>query len=264
LAEATGQSYSAGMSEQQFTNVFRESLWELYRKKCFHCSRELLLVDMEIDHILPEYLAREWEKRLAILKRVGLEETFDIRGFENLAPSCSDCNSKKGESILADGAIAIQLAKIRDKIPALEEALQKQKSARDLENTLRAIQRSIDQGKYTSEELMRQLDFLGRVPDGIKGSSPKAPPSSPEADRLHMNIRNPSKILFTRHAQNQLREHNMGIRDVYVAIYKSVEGARADMRREPNGQYVVRGRDNLRVVFELTSDAVTIQSLFKK
>jgi hypothetical protein len=56
----------------------------------------------------------------------------------------------------------------------------------------------------------------------------------------------------------------MGIRDVYVAIYKSVEGSSADMRREPNGQYVVRGRDNLPVVFQLTPDAVTIQSVFKK
>jgi 5-methylcytosine-specific restriction endonuclease McrA len=252
------------MSEQRISNVFREALWETYRKKCFHCSGELLLADMEVDHILPEFLVRDSKKRIAIFKRVGIDGKFSILGFENLAPSCPGCNSKKGETILADGSLAIHLAKIRDKIPALEEALQKQKSSRDLENTLRLIQRSIDQGKFTPDELMRQLDFLRRVPDGIKGSSPSAPPPSPEVSRLDMDIWDPSRILFTRHAMAQLQERNMGIHDIYLAIYRSIHSSSADMKREPNGHYVVRGRDNLRVVFELTADAVTIQSVFKK
>lgn len=75
------------MSTQRFTNVFREALWQTYRKKCFYCEGELMLADMCVDHVLPEFLARNYTHRQTILNRAGIDGKFDILSFENLAPS---------------------------------------------------------------------------------------------------------------------------------------------------------------------------------
>jgi hypothetical protein len=251
------------MSEQRLNNVFREALWEVHGKKCFYCKENLLLVVMEVDHVLPETLQKDRKRRLEVLKQSGLAEDFRILGFENLAPSCHKCNSDKGETILPPGVLAIHLAKLSKKIPAVQEALEKQRAARDLENVLRVIQHSLDQGKFTHEELTRQIEFLKRVPDGIRGAS-RSFPASPEVAALKMDIREPSRILLTRQAMDDLRQHDMDIRDIYVALYRTIAGSAADMRRTPDGMYIVKGPKGLRVAFRPAKGSFSVESVFAK
>lgn len=250
------------MSDQRFTNVFREALWETYHKKCFYCGCELRLADMRVDHVLPEALAKDYKRRDEIIKHIGIKAGFDILGFENLAPSCSKCNSDKGQTILPDGSLAIFLSKIRDKIPALDDALQKQRSSRNLESTLRLIARSVDSGNYTYEELERGLEFQQKFPNGIHGSSPAAPPRSPEYKRLNMMMHEPSHLIFTEHALQQLHRRDLTLRDIYKAISVGIHNKSAQIKREPTGRYVVLGKDELRIVFEIFPDRVLITSVF--
>lgn len=155
---------------------------------------------------------------------------------------------------------------MRDKVSALEEELKKQRSTRDLENTLRLIARSIDEGKYTHEQLVRMLEHYRRVPDGISGSGGNAPPPSPELFRLHMHIHEPSRIAFSQHAIEQMKARRVSITDVYETIFRSVGASQATLMRETgsDGKYVVRGQDNLRVVFVPSKESITVLTVYAK
>jgi hypothetical protein len=61
------------MAQQKFSNAFREALWETYGKKCFYCTRELLLVDMRVDHVIPEHMHHSIPSaRNPVLDEMGL------------------------------------------------------------------------------------------------------------------------------------------------------------------------------------------------
>ena len=146
------------MAQQKFNNNFREALWETYGKECFHCTRELLLADMRVDHIIPEHLYHgEAAKLAAVRADIGLPDDFNILGSENLAPSCEGCNGEKSGSILIGRAADIKLTRIQRKLPALERNLRKKRKARDLEDVLLAVAHSIESGKFTMEEFGEQF-----------------------------------------------------------------------------------------------------------
>src|SRR5262249_55894666 len=101
------------MAQQKFSNSFREALWETHDKKCFHCSGELLLFDMRIDHIVPERLFYDATEREAAFKEIGLPSDFDIQGNGNLAPTCARCNGGKSGSVLIGRSTAVALTRIQ-------------------------------------------------------------------------------------------------------------------------------------------------------
>jgi hypothetical protein len=208
------------MSGQRFTNAFRDALWSTHSKKCFYCRRELALLDMEIDHVLHESLLNSPRQLAATKQRLGLDPNFDIVGFENLAPACRECNSKKGALSIADGKISIDLARLAKKLPALEAELNKQEQERDLETTVRFIIRSLDSGKYTEEQLKSGIETFMRFRGGISGSSPLAPPPSPEF-RKYGNLPEPHQIIWTSHALKSMKNSGINAAKIVAGIVSS-------------------------------------------
>jgi 5-methylcytosine-specific restriction endonuclease McrA len=148
------------MAQQKFRNAFREALWETYGKKCFYCTRELLLVDMRVDHVIPEHLHHGIPSvKNPVLNELGLPAGFNILGRENLAPSCDRCNSLKSGDILIGTSPTVELTRIRRTLPKLEENLRKKKKDRELEDVLLTVGRSIELGKFTSQDFLEQ--FVG-------------------------------------------------------------------------------------------------------
>src|SRR4051794_11632776 len=78
------------MSEQRFSNAFREALWEAHLRKCLYCRKDIAFVEMKVDHVIPESAQKDYKRLLEVRKGLGLGSEFSILGFENLAPSCDD------------------------------------------------------------------------------------------------------------------------------------------------------------------------------
>jgi len=253
------------VSSQRFTNAFREALWETYNRKCFYCSCELLFAQMEIDHLLPEALGDDPNALSQILYRVGLDSTFCITGFENLVPSCTDCNGNKSNLILPAGSISIHAARIQGRIPALEDALEKRRSEQDLDTTLRFIGRAIENGKYTREELLIGLQYLELFGGGILGHAPGMPAPSPEWPK-YGQLNDKHGVIFTEHALKAMSARDITVTNVARAIHHSVRLSRITAQRSTkhDGAYVVRGQNNLRIVFRFDGSQIVVTSVFWK
>lgn len=119
------------MSQQKFTVYERFAFLEAY-KKCIYCAKPIIdISDLQIDHLLPQSLARNktaWEKTLL---EYELPKNYEVNAYYNLVASCLRCNSIKSAktkriinsiylNIAEDKAIKIQkeVSKIKRKIIA--------------------------------------------------------------------------------------------------------------------------------------------------
>ena len=249
------------MSTQSFKNAFREALWETHGKKCFYCGRELLLRDMQIDHVVPEYINNNAAERVDLLKKIGLDDAFSITGLENLVPSCSRCNGDKGGALLHVGSVAIQLAKVRDRIPQLKEALKQQRAERDLEDILREIARAVEKGRYSPNDLISRLEELRKRSERALAETLKQPASTP--GRITFQDGAPSKkMLFSFHALGAMREREMTVQQVYGALFSGIREPKAAARLSGRPDtFSARGLNGIEVIYEVHDNQILIRSV---
>jgi 5-methylcytosine-specific restriction endonuclease McrA len=77
--------------------IVRVSLWRANGKKCFYCLEPVSFRDLEIDHLVPESIAKD---RLAeLVGELGLRADFDVQSESNLVPTHGNCNSRKADTI---------------------------------------------------------------------------------------------------------------------------------------------------------------------
>jgi hypothetical protein len=176
------------MAQQKFSFAFREALWETYDGKCFHCTRSLLFRDMQVDHIIPEYLHyADSAEREPQLDRVGLPHDFDILGRGNMAPCCGECNGQKGGLVLIARSSAIALTRIAQKLPEFEKNLRAKKAVHEINKLAMMVMRSATKGKFDLEQFKAELEKLspGRTDDGgpIQDLPPIQGPHKPTVKR---------------------------------------------------------------------------------
>jgi mRNA-degrading endonuclease RelE of RelBE toxin-antitoxin system len=235
------------MSQQKFENPDREALWDTHGRKCFHCGCALLLLrEMEVEHIIPESLADDQQALAELLKRIGLDPGFDVRGFENLAPSCKLCNSRKSDSLLPDRAIVIALTDIKRKLPALEKRLQKQQVARSIESVLRTIDKSIRAGKFTKGALLRELACSIESPK--KAQEPQRP------------------IAWSARALADLKRLGSSADEIFLRLQNSIEHGQIDATKVLDGHhtYKIRIGGSGRLLFRVRPDVVEIIAIYSK
>lgn len=248
------------MSQQSFSNAFRDAFWRVFGKKCLYCGGELLFRAMHIDHVIPERLESDASAKATILASIGLPADFNLLSNDNLAPSCFVCNTQKGDLLLPDGSISIHLAKIKAKKSALENALKEQKAERTLDSILREIARSIDGGVFTRDDLMERLkdDRVSRwVPNF---------PSAPTVSQLNVELRSddPATIALSSHARRMLESRGVPLDSLVSILTSNVLRVRAT---EKNAERVSAGRiyqvaaENLRILFKILEDRVVVTSI---
>jgi len=139
------------MSAYQFSRAERYAIFTVHREKCWLCDEPLSLSEMEVDHIIPEYL--EGREDFGEIKvTLGLPDQFQLNSFENWMPAHSKCNRKKGSHIFKPTPQIQQF---------LEIATTRANRAFDLAEKYaneRVIDRSIEAGLFAASE--------GRLDDG--------------------------------------------------------------------------------------------------
>jgi hypothetical protein len=83
------------MSTYAFSRPERYAVFTAHREVCWLCGEPLGIVDMQVDHIVPEHL--DGKPELEEVKReLGLPDSFSVHSFENWMPAHPRCNRTKG------------------------------------------------------------------------------------------------------------------------------------------------------------------------
>ena len=83
-------------SKRRFSYPERYAVWHCNGQRCWWCGQPLRLVEVTVDHVLPESLLGYEGKRQAVLAEYGLPKDFNINGYENWLPCHNHCNQSKG------------------------------------------------------------------------------------------------------------------------------------------------------------------------
>jgi 5-methylcytosine-specific restriction endonuclease McrA len=84
-----------------FSKKTKETIWLKYDKHCAYCGCDLELKKIHIDHIIPQ-VNYEWVIKTKIYLPSFLTHLTlsDMNSFDNLNPSCFECNNYKNGSDL--------------------------------------------------------------------------------------------------------------------------------------------------------------------
>jgi hypothetical protein len=94
------------MSKYNVPILLKAAIYDAYDGKCFYSGIPIAFQDTEIDHLIPESYA----DRLDSLKiEYGLAQDFQINSIENLVPTTSASNKRKGNSLFNKRALLYYL-----------------------------------------------------------------------------------------------------------------------------------------------------------
>lgn len=148
------------MSLTKFTNVERTAIWNVYNHICFFCNKALHWDNLNIDHIIPETLENDSNKKTALFEEYNLSSDFDINGYHNLVPAHNYCNLRKSGDLFSKGTTLYYLELAAKKVPQVVAEIKRIK-----ESSKKGIYKSrlvtgIEQGIIPKDEL---LDLLVRI-----------------------------------------------------------------------------------------------------
>ncbi len=105
------------MSTTGFNDVFRTALWNTYKHRCFYCNQPLDWDELQIDHLVPEWMQEDTKKLAALVIDLGLKADFKVNEAYNLVPAHSKCNLKKSGYVFESSAILfyLQLSKSKNR-----------------------------------------------------------------------------------------------------------------------------------------------------
>lgn len=132
----------------------RQALWEAHSKRCVYCGDPLILRDLEIDHIIPEYLAEKTDHMSSLEKlfrELGVPQDYDLNSADNLLPAHSHCNRKKGASLRDESWLRHFRGIAGDKVEAVmrrRERLEKQENG---DKAVAEVSKHVESGTLTPE-----------------------------------------------------------------------------------------------------------------
>ena len=139
------------MSTQTFTPTQRLALYLVHEEKCYLCNRKIAFSEMQIEHILPEDLAKDKPRLKKILDEYGLDENFDLRSFANLLPSCAGCNREKSKKVFeAVPILKAQLDKAAEKEADVITKIKELNTQRAIERNFAKVIAAAENGKLTN------------------------------------------------------------------------------------------------------------------
>lgn len=234
------------MSTQTFEDEFREALWVTYEQKCFIHGARIELNDMEIDHIVPESLLTSGNLH-AQLAAYGLPNTFDIRGNENLIPTCRNCNSRKTNRTLPVKQAMIFLGQVQDKLPELEKEYQKNVSGVALGYLRVRAKSGVRSGKYTKAQLNAMLKDADLLEFSVNVPASSSKPSNPSV-RF-------KKVKISAQAVEKVRD-NIEVIDALDAVIFGLANGHVEIRivQQLEKIFVCRLSQDSRLLFTMVDE----------
>jgi hypothetical protein len=158
--------------KRRFSYEERYAIWLCNEMRCWWCREPLRLVDVTVDHVLPESLLDDDDKRQKILYDYGLSINFNINSYENWLPCHNRCNQSKsnktpdfipGNKVIFDS--------LRQKAPEMERVARAVSSNLSKDKVFNAMFVALERQTIS----MRDIDDLLRafVDDPVKAGVPE-------------------------------------------------------------------------------------------
>jgi 5-methylcytosine-specific restriction endonuclease McrA len=146
------------VSKYRFSSEQKFALWRVYNHKCSYCAEPIRLLDVTVDHILPEYLAENPDELRRLITRFNLGKDFSINDYCNWAIACPSCNNKKSTSIFETAPYYISLAR-RNASKAREQEQRAIKN-KEFDKALAIVVRGVKQGLVSSSQSVEILENI--------------------------------------------------------------------------------------------------------
>jgi len=165
------------MSKYKFKPNERYALLEVHDWKCYQCSTPIVLNTMQVDHLIPESILLDMDELARIIKYYSLPTDFNINSYENWAPMCPTCNSKKKDTKMRQSEALLfrfeELAKKAMKARKIEARLNREK---ELDQQMISLLDSIFSNEINLLDVIRTLnafldaDKILRIDNSMIGS----------------------------------------------------------------------------------------------
>lgn len=142
------------MPEIPLNTIRRQSLWEVYGKRCFYCTRLLLFENCEVDHIIGQDLKKKTNELQRILKYYQLPDTFDIDSLQNQVPCHSSCNKRKGNKRYSKRTILFYIEHAKSKCKKVQDLENYYKDALEKDYGKGLVKMILDRGLLTESDII--------------------------------------------------------------------------------------------------------------
>lgn len=155
------------MSKYKLSLIQRTAIWNAHNKKCFYSGEYLKFSDMEIDHIIPEWLEDLHDEFIALKRRLGLNEDFQINSFYNWVPVKHSLNRRKGELEFTDSNLRFYLNLASLKVTIIQNEVTKLERQAINERLLTSLAAQIESAYITKAEVINFLDDINATSKDI-------------------------------------------------------------------------------------------------
>lgn len=145
------------MRKQRIAYDKRFSLWRSHNGRCPYCGEQVRLLDMQVDHVLPESLALDPNKLCDLKREYGLEESFDLLDYCNWLPAHPACNRRKGADVLDKAAVLFYVALAKAKVPLARAEEERLARARAADMVVGRLLAAVENGLVTKEQVESAL-----------------------------------------------------------------------------------------------------------
>lgn len=148
------------------------------------------MVEVSIDHVIPERLLNDDFERDRVFKEYGLDgSTFQINGYENWLPAHYRCNQEKSGSVFEFvPAIKLRLSKLSKLGPSVQKTADRVLADARTQRALANVLDAVATGTLTQEErdtLLAELRDVGTADTDVIESELFLRPN-PSAERVQM------------------------------------------------------------------------------
>ena len=154
------------MKKRKFTYSERYAVWHCHGQRCWFCQEPLRLKETTIDHLIPESLLMDDDRRIEVFRQHGLPSDFNINGFENWMPCHSRCNQVKGnktfEYVPANRMILQKLIKLA---PKVEKTALEVPSSVTKEKLFGQVFAALEKNKLTQDDVKEVFTKLLEEPN---------------------------------------------------------------------------------------------------
>lgn len=147
--------------EADKNSILRLALLEAWGHRCYWCTEPKDFADIQIDHIIPHTITTDdLEEILREHLPWPARQAFDVHTAQNLAPICTPCNIKKGNTtLIGTGILSTHLRKssqMRTKVERYVRSFQ-------ASNTVSKALLAVSTADLTDPGSRKALDDLGPI-----------------------------------------------------------------------------------------------------
>jgi 5-methylcytosine-specific restriction endonuclease McrA len=144
--------------------VERIAIWTAHSKKCAYCGEPIKYPDLEIDHILPQSIAKSPDKLNQLISQLALPSDFSIFDLRNLLSVHRACNSRKGDKVFNESNARFFLEIADHKLTRIEDLISKLELEASRDKLLALVRAALQSGNTDLGELLDTVSETDKFP----------------------------------------------------------------------------------------------------